>query len=75
LSADFKAAYEAVTPFDEVAGPYAGSTYDAFNLLWLALNQADENGRITRQSVTSSLQGLEYEGLTGVVYGSTRSDE
>jgi ABC-type branched-subunit amino acid transport system substrate-binding protein len=75
LSADFKAANEAVTPFDEVAGPYAGSTYDAFNLLWLALAQASENGRITRQSVATGLQGLEYEGLTGVVYGSARSEE
>jgi ABC-type branched-subunit amino acid transport system substrate-binding protein len=68
LPADFKAAYEAVTPFDERAGEYAGAAYDAFNLLWLALGRAGENGDITRQSVTNGLQGLEYEGLTGRVY-------
>jgi branched-chain amino acid transport system substrate-binding protein len=68
LPPDFKAAYETVTPFDEQAGPYAGSTYDAFNLLWLALAHAAENGPITRQSVTNSLNSLQYEGLTGKVY-------
>ena len=68
LPPDFKTAYEAVTPFDEEAGPYAASTYDAFNLLWLALAHAAENGPITRQSVTNSLNSLQYEGLTGKVY-------
>ena len=75
LSSDFQAAYEAVTPFDEHAGAFAGSTYDAFNLLWLALARAGENGRITRQSVTNSLNGLQYTGLTGVVYGNAGSGE
>ena len=34
LPSEFHSAYEAVTPFDEKAGEYAGSTYDAFQLLW-----------------------------------------
>ncbi len=68
LPADFQAAYEAVTPFDEVAGEYAGTTYDAFQLVWLALARGAENGRLTRQSVMNSLNGLEYEGMTGQVY-------
>ena len=34
LTADFLAAYEAVTPFDEVAGVYAGPTYQAFQDLF-----------------------------------------
>jgi ABC-type branched-subunit amino acid transport system substrate-binding protein len=68
LSTDFRAAYEAVTPFDEVAGEYAGATYDAFQLVWLAMTQGVENGRLTRQAVMRGLNRLEYVGLTGRVY-------
>lgn len=65
----FLEAYAAVTPFDETAGPLAGPTYDAFGLLALALAQAEQTtGGITRASVQEALGGLEYEGLTGVVY-------
>lgn len=65
----FVAAYEAVTPFDETPGPYAGPTYDAFGLLWAALAQAEEtDGHITRASVQEALRGLEYSGVTGTVY-------
>lgn len=61
--------YAAVTPFDEVAGPYAGPAYDAFGLLWRALGQAEQtSGRIDRSTVQNTLAGLEYEGLTGPVY-------
>lgn len=65
----FVAAYEAVTPFDETPGPYAGPTYDAFGLLWLALAQAEETGGgITRATVQEALRGLEYTGVTGTVF-------
>ena len=65
----FVAAYEGVTPFDETPGPYAGPTYDAFALLWLALAQAEETGGgITRATVQEALRGLEYEGMTGTVF-------
>jgi ABC-type branched-subunit amino acid transport system substrate-binding protein len=65
----FVAAYEGVTPFDETPGPYAGPTYDAFALLWLALAQAEETGDgITRATVQEALRGLEYEGMTGTVF-------
>ncbi len=65
----FVAAYEAVTPFDETPGPYAGPTYDAFGLLWAALAQAEEtDGRLSRASVQEALRGLEYSGVTGTVY-------
>lgn len=68
LPTGFRNAYADLTPFDEVAGPYAGATYDAFNLLWLALAHAEETtGRIDRESVQNALLGLEYEGLTGTV--------
>ena len=69
LPAAFVAAYEGVTPFDETPGPYAGPTYDAFALLWLALAQAEETGGgITRATVQEALRGLEYEGMTGTVF-------
>ena len=69
LPAAFHQAYEAVTPFDETAGPYAAPAYDAFQLLRRALEETKENGRpISRNTVAMALSGLEYEGLTGVVY-------
>jgi ABC-type branched-subunit amino acid transport system substrate-binding protein len=68
LPVAFRDAYAAVSPFDEVAGPFAGPTYDAFNLLWAALAQAEEtSGRMDRASVQNALLGLEYAGLTGSV--------
>lgn len=59
LPADFLAAYEAVTPFDETAGPFAGPAYDAFQLLWQALEKAKESGVIDRATVANALSGLE----------------
>lgn len=68
LPAAFRDAYAAVTPFDEVAGPYAGPTYDALWLLLQALELAEMEGAITRESVAAALDGLQYDGLTGRVY-------
>ncbi|MCP4426778.1 MAG: ABC transporter substrate-binding protein [Chloroflexi bacterium] len=67
LPADFTQAYEAVTPFDETAGPYAASTYDAFELLFAALELAANEGDVNRTAVTQALDGLTHEGLTGSV--------
>ncbi len=69
LPTEFTADYNALTPFDETPGPFAGPTYDAFGLLLAALAKAEENtGTITRSSVQESLDGLKYEGITGEVY-------
>jgi ABC-type branched-subunit amino acid transport system substrate-binding protein len=69
LSDDFLQAYEAVTPFDEVAGDYAAATYDAFRLIWLAVAEAQHRaGTIDRASVREALSSVEYSGLTGTVY-------
>lgn len=69
LPAEFLQAYAAITPFDETAGPFAGSTYDAFGLLWQALAKTeDKRESMTRESVQAGLSGLEYEGVTGVVH-------
>lgn len=69
LPAAFRERYDAVSPFDELPGPFAAATYDAFNLLWLAMARAQaDDGEITRDSVARALDGLEYHGLTGAVY-------
>jgi ABC-type branched-subunit amino acid transport system substrate-binding protein len=69
LPANFLAAYAAVTPFDETAGPYAGAAYDAFYLLVRALEEIVQQGRpIERQTLATALQNLRYMGITGEVY-------
>ena len=68
LPVDFQMAYEAVTPFDEVPGPLAGPAYDAFGLVIEAMRRAvASEGNISRESMIDSLQGLNYQGLTGQV--------
>ncbi|MEZ4643409.1 MAG: ABC transporter substrate-binding protein [Chloroflexota bacterium] len=69
LPAAFVAAYEAVTPFAETAGPYAGATYDAFQLIWQAMRvAAAEEGSVEKTAVLHALANLTYEGMTGLVY-------
>jgi ABC-type branched-subunit amino acid transport system substrate-binding protein len=61
LSAEFVRKYTAVTPFDEQPGPYAGSTYHAFQLLWQALEESEErHGILDRAAVADGLAALEY---------------
>lgn len=66
--AEFREAYESVTPFNEVPGPYAAPAYDAFQLLREALEIAGDNGDLTRNSVAEALRDLEIQGITGAVY-------
>lgn len=69
LSTEFHTAYNAVTPFDETAGPYAAATYDAMQLLFQAMAAGEAaSGVIDRDSVTNGLAGLQYDGLVGTVY-------
>jgi ABC-type branched-subunit amino acid transport system substrate-binding protein len=52
LPADFRFAYEAVTPFDETPGEYAGPAYADFETVLAALAAAEaEYGRIDRTTV------------------------
>jgi ABC-type branched-subunit amino acid transport system substrate-binding protein len=67
LPAAFREAYAAVTPFDETAGPHAGPTYDAFQLIWEAL-AATSTTPATRAGLQMALNNLQYEGMTGNVY-------
>ncbi len=69
LPLEFQNAYQAVTPFDESPGPYAAPAYDAFQLLWLALDSSSQtNQPIDRRAVGHALAGLEHHGLSGVVH-------
>ncbi len=68
LPADFREEYAKVTPFDEVAGPYAGSAYDAMGVLLKAITVVAETDRtVDRAAVGRALQNLTYEGLTGTI--------
>jgi ABC-type branched-subunit amino acid transport system substrate-binding protein len=69
LPQSFRARYEAVTPFDEVAGPYAAAAYDAFQLLRLAIETAAQNSeQIDRAAIDTALRGVEHPGLSGTVF-------
>ena len=66
LTADFVGRYEAITPFDETAGPYAGPTYDAFQQLFAALQTAHDQGQpLTRATLSNSLQNSAVQGING----------
>ena len=67
LPADFVQNYEAVTPFDETVGIYAGSAYDAFQFVWLGVETAVQtNTPITRQALIDVSTDLEYLGISGL---------
>jgi hypothetical protein len=57
VSAEFHAAYTAVTPFDEQPGPYAYPTYLAFqDLFALMARTVQDHGTISRQALSDSFQ-------------------
>lgn len=69
LPAEFRSEYSQVTPFDEVAGPYAGAGYDSIGLILKAISVADEQNRsIDRSTIGDILTTLDHEGVTGAVY-------
>lgn len=60
LPPEFVTAYTAVAPFDEIPGPYAGSAYAAFQLLWQAMAAAQAaTGEIDRSSIHTALTDLQ----------------
>jgi ABC-type branched-subunit amino acid transport system substrate-binding protein len=60
LLPEFRQAYEAITPFNETAGPYAATTYAAFQLLWQALEKGEQTGgQLDRAAVATALTRLE----------------
>lgn len=69
LPAEFLEAYADVTPFDEVAGTYAGTAYDAMQLVLAAMAIAEnEEGVIDRTTLSGALSELAIEGITGTIY-------
>lgn len=69
LPSDFLQNYADVTPFDEVAGVYAGAGYDSIGLILKAISEAQKNGStIDRTSIGDILSDLEHEGITGNVH-------
>jgi len=66
LNQDFLEAYEDVTPFDETAGPYAGTAYDGVQFILAALAEIGETGdTISRSSMNRALHDASYSGITG----------
>lgn len=70
LPVEFSRNYADVTPFDEVAGPFAGAGYDSIGLVLKAISLAAENERtIDRATIGDILGNLEHSGITGTVHG------
>lgn len=68
LPETFLEAYEDVTPFEEKPGPFAGSAYDAINMVLAAMTIAEEEySVINRETMSFALESITYEGLTGVI--------
>jgi hypothetical protein len=68
LAAGFLSAYEDVTPFDETAGPFAGSAYDGVRLILAAIKEIEAGGgAINRASVSKELESFSFAGITGTV--------
>jgi ABC-type branched-subunit amino acid transport system substrate-binding protein len=65
LTQDFVAAYEAITPFDEVPGPYARSAYEAFQMLFSAAGESLEDGPASRDGIANALRRAGAPGSQG----------
>jgi ABC-type branched-subunit amino acid transport system substrate-binding protein len=69
LPSQFKQDYADLTPFDEVAGPYAGAGYDSIRLIMAALDAADGAGLpVDRKTIGEILSDVNLTGVTGLVY-------
>jgi ABC-type branched-subunit amino acid transport system substrate-binding protein len=69
LPSDFRQKYAEITPFDEVAGAYAGAGYDSLRLVHQALSQlAALEESIDRNTVAKMLAEVTHDGITGHVY-------
>ena len=56
LPDDFRQRYEAVTPFDETPGPYAGPAYEAMQMIFAALAAAQHHDQpLNRENVAHYL--------------------
>lgn len=61
LSPQFRADYAELTPFDEVAGPWAGPAYDAMQLVIASMTASwEDRGQIDRLGVSMAADKLMY---------------
>jgi ABC-type branched-subunit amino acid transport system substrate-binding protein len=68
LPSAFLGAYEDVTPFDDTAGPFAGTAYDGVWLILAAMEEIEAGGEaIDRINVREKLATFSFEGITGRV--------
>jgi ABC-type branched-subunit amino acid transport system substrate-binding protein len=66
LDETFLRDYAEITPFDEVAGPYAGSAYKGLQLVISAIREAEASGRaIDRSTIGDILDAGSIDGLSG----------
>ena len=67
LPLSFRQRYEAATPFEEVAGPYAGPAYDSMLLAFAAIDSATEAADPNRATIREALARQTIEGVTGTI--------
>lgn len=66
LPVTFQTAYATLTPFEETAGRYAGTAYDACQLILAVMRQAQQTaGGVTRAQVAAHLHKAQIAGITG----------
>lgn len=69
LPVQFKQDYANLTPFDEIAGPYAGAGYDSIRLILAAIAAANADGvSLNRTTIADILPDVNIAGVTGSVY-------
>lgn len=70
LPATFAQAYQTVT-FNGIQppppGPFAGTAYDAMQLVFEAIDKAADEGKVTRESVHAILPDTIIQGMTGTI--------
>ena len=67
LSEQFLDRYQATTPFDETAGPYAGPAYDSLQLAFAAIAAGTESGELNRATIREALARQTIVGVTGTI--------
>ncbi len=68
LPSEFAQAYQAITyQGGQPPSIYAGPAYDAMQLIIAAIDNAADNGRVSRATVASALTTIEVTGMTGTI--------
>lgn len=66
VPAEWRDAYQQITfQQSQPPGLFAVTAYDAMQLIFAAIDEAADSGRVTRETVGAALQRVEIDGLTG----------